>query len=114
MTDLTIKLPIPEGKETFFAERDLMITPVNEQEAQQLAAALEALELVTKQNRKALATLDQLVETKGATVADIAKTLAMLREPNAIGLEQVQYVRTLLGRPARVGRLPPASKGKLQ
>lgn len=107
MSDITVKLPIPAGSDAFFAKRNMMVTPVNESEASQLATSLEAIARVTRTNWKALSTLKQMVETKGASMADIAKTLDMLMEPNELASDQIETVRVLLGRSALVCRQSP-------
>lgn len=107
MSDVTIKIPIPAGRESFFAERDFMVMPISDAEAQQLAAALNALAKVTSLNWQTVSTLKQVVETKGAQLNDVSKTLEMLMEPNSIAKDQIEFVRVLLGTSARVGRLSP-------
>lgn len=63
--------------------------------------------MVVQTNWKALSTLRQLIETKGARPEDISKTLDMLMEPNSVAREQIEAVRVLMGRSALVCRQSP-------
>lgn len=102
MSEIVVKCPIPEGSVAFFAARDLMVTPLSELEAARLAANLEAVANVIQTNWKALSTLKQLIETKGARPEDIAETLDKLMKPNSLARDQIEAVRVLLGRSALV------------
>ena len=44
MTMLTINIPVPDQLKRYFAERDMMVTPINDHEAGQFAVALHELE----------------------------------------------------------------------
>ena len=116
MKELIIAVPVEDDDVAFFIERDMIVTPVSDFEAGQFAIALQAIADTQALNNRALRTLAEVAETKGATSADLMKTLTMLFEPNRIALEQIDYIRTLLGRSARVGRISGQSgkKGRMQ
>ena len=116
MPELIIAVPVEDDDVAFFIERDMIVTPVSDFEAGQFAIALQAIADTQALNNRALRTLAEVAETKGATSADLMKTLTMLFEPNRIALEQIDYIRTILGRSARVGRINGQSgkKGRMQ
>ena len=113
MPELVIKIQVTADQTALFADRDMMVTPLSDFEGGQLAVALEALEEVARKNRQCLSTLQQVLETTGSNPDDIARTLVMLQEMNALSVEQIVFVRTLLGRSARVERRA-VGRGTLQ
>lgn len=113
MPEIIIKIEIAEDQAPFFEGRDMIVFPASDHEAGQLAVALQALADVVALNRKSIATLMQVLETRGSNEPDIARTLEMMIEPNRLAVEQIEFVRVLLGRSARVGR-GSAEKGRLQ
>ena len=116
MPDIIITVSVTDDQMAFFKERDMIVTPVSDFEAGQFAIALQAIADTQALNNRALRTLAEVAETKGATSADLMKTLTMLFEPNRIASKQIDYIRTILGRSARVGRINGQSgkKGRMQ
>lgn len=113
MRELIIKIDISDEQAAYFEGLDMMVTPLSGHDAGQLAVALQALADVVALNRKSLATLMQVLETRGSNEPDIARTLELMIEPNRLAVEQIEFVRVLLGRSARVGR-GSAETGRLQ
>ena len=114
MREIVIKLVVSDNQAALFADKDMMVTPLSEFEVDQFALALHALAETQELTMRSLRTLAEVVETKGAATADILKTVAMLLEPNRLAAEQVEYVRVILGRSARVGRGGDQKKERLQ
>lgn len=110
MKYLTIKVGVSDKVAAYFAERDMMVTPVSEAERSNLGVALDAVENVLRLNCKCLATLREVEETKGIDLPHVSKTLNMMAEPNRLTLDQIAYIRTLLGHSAIVGRPGPAQE----
>lgn len=57
---------------------------------------------------------DLLFGQLGAALAGLEKTLAQLDEPNPVAIEQLDYVRTLLGKSVLVIGQPQKRKGRMQ
>jgi len=81
---LKISVPVPDKVMSFFSNRNVMVTPVSQQETEQLAAAMGGVE-------------DFVSEQSSATA-----------------LQQIQYIRTVLGRSALVVRTDDQPKGPMQ
>jgi hypothetical protein len=95
----TITIHIDNDIAEFFMSCDMMVTPGTDHEFQQFRNALAGLADAVGTVRKALSTLQQLSETKGANAFHIGQTLD---------------IRVSLGRSARVGRGGPADGKTLQ
>ena len=104
MHEIVIKFAVSDARAALLSTRDMMVTPLNDFEAGQLAAALAGVAEVLAMVRKAHATLTEVMEARGKVDRDIRATVAKLHEPLRLGAEQQEYVRVLLGRSARVGR----------
>ena len=104
MRELIIRFEVSDQQAAVFARRDVLVTPVSDCEAGQLAVVLQDLADTCQLNWQSLSTLKQVLDSKGAEPVDIAKTLDMLMEPNRLAVGQIDYVRALLERSARVGR----------
>lgn len=113
MAEIIIKVPVPDSAAEFFSTCDVIVTPGTDAEIQWLGQALASIEATFAMNVKAIATLIEVLETKGNDPSHIAKTLLQMREPNRLGVGQIEYARTFLGRSARVGQAG-IQKGKLQ
>lgn len=104
MDEIIIKIEINDEQAPFFEGRKMIVFPVSDHEAGQFGVALKALADVVELNRKCLATLMQVLETRGSNEPDIARTLEMMIEPNRLAVEQIDFLRVLLGRSARLDR----------
>lgn len=113
MAHITIKVPVPEGREAFWLERMMMVTPVNSSELMALAKSLEELEGYLRKLRQRHATLRQAFETKDGLEPDTAKALALLIEASELHARKVEFVRTLLGS-SELTTILPTDKGNLQ
>ena len=91
-----------------------IVTPGNDLIFGQLGAALAGIADTQELTLRALGTLKEVQEIKGANPENIAKTIAQLAEPNRVALEQIDYVRTLLGKSVLVTGQPQKRKGRLQ
>ncbi len=109
MREVYIKLLVTDESDLQF-----IVTPGNDLQFGQLGAALRGLAYTQELTLRALRTLAEVQETKGANPADIAKTVAGLIEPNRLAAEMVEYVRVLLGKSTLVSSDGPNTKGKLQ
>jgi len=113
MSEIVIKVPVPDELMPLFADMDMIVTPGTDFEIGQFAVALARIDETLELTLRSLKTLAQVMETRGIDAADILKTVAMLLEPNRLAGEQIDYVRTILGRSARVGR-QDGGKGVMQ
>jgi hypothetical protein len=104
MREVKIVFQVSDEEAAQLLSRDMVVTPMSDFEAGQLAAALAGVAEVLAMVRKAHATLTEVMEARGKVDPDIQATVAKLHEPLRLGAEQQEYVRVLLGRSARVGR----------
>lgn len=114
MATITISIPVPDDLARFFAGRDMIVTPGTDEEIEQFMIALVCLANAIETIRKALSTLQQLSETKGASAVHIGQTLDMLVEPCRLAGEYLEFIRVFLGRSARAGRMGPMDGETLQ
>ncbi|MCX7299915.1 MAG: hypothetical protein NTX73_05980 [Rhodobacterales bacterium] len=108
MRDISINLAVTDE-----ADLEFIIMPGSDMLFGQMGAALRGVDHTLIVTLKALRTLADLQETKGARPGDIAKTVASLREPNRLAKEQIEYLITLFSRAVRVSA-GPATKGQIQ
>lgn len=104
MPQITITLEITDEQVTLFDDCKFLVVPLHDAEMVELAKALAGIHDALRFNRKALVTLNDLLESKDATPKQIAETLAKLAEPNIGALTLIDTVRTYLGRATAVGQ----------
>ena len=109
MRNIIIALQVTEEYDLCF-----IVTPGNDLIFGQLGAALAGIADTQELTLRALRTLAEVMNTKGATSADIEKTVAMLLEPNRVSVEQIDYIRTLLGKSVLITGQHQKRKGRLQ
>lgn len=91
-----------------------LVCPANQHQVEDLGAALAGAADTQKMFAHFLRTFKEVTDTRTATPEDIAKAMAILREPNRVLGEQIDYVRTLLGRAVLCTGRPEQRKGRLQ
>ncbi|MBK0328142.1 hypothetical protein I5535_12675 [Rhodobacteraceae bacterium F11138] len=103
MTEIVIRIPVSDDIAPLFEGKAIMVMPLSDEEADQLPAALSQVSKTFEINCKSLATLDQVLETRGSDEPDIAKTLNMLKAPNRNAVGFMGFVQKLFRRSVLLG-----------
>ncbi|MDT8856998.1 hypothetical protein RNZ50_18565 [Paracoccaceae bacterium Fryx2] len=112
MRQMILVMTLTDEEQALWAGRSAMVVALNDQEAQELKESINAVDDFVTLAARAFTTLEQVLETRASAEPDIAKTLAMLREPARKAVMLSDRTRELLGRAVFIG--PKTEKGKLQ
>lgn len=113
--EVILKLELSAEEAAQFENRNAMVVPLADAEVHELRRFFIGISDFLRFNAKCLATLGQVVETRGDAaqqVEEIAKTLRQLIDPARVSAELHDRSRELLGRAVFVG--PVERKDKLQ
>lgn len=109
MVDILITISVDDDEAALFAGRDMVVMPLSNSEAEQFAGALAGIEEMTRSDLARIAQLIETLEADGSAAISAVDVLRLLVENKRSVLTCIMFVRTMLGRAARVG--PAAGNG---
>ena len=103
MREVLIRLPLSENEAAMFEGRNAMIVPLSDAETGELRDKIVLSHEGMMKFAKAVATLVEVLETKGSAEPEIRKLLEHWQEPSRLMASNLDRMRELLGRAKFVG-----------
>ena len=101
--DILIRLPLTEDEAAKFEGRNAMVVPLADTEVGELRDKIILSHDGMTKLAMAIATLAEVLETKGNSAPEIRKLLEQWQEPSRLLASNLDRVRELLGRAKFVG-----------